>query len=254
MDGIIVSSLPRKTAGSIDIDARPPVREDGTEQVKQKNITTLDDNKSQLACRFLMNLDKQLNFSDRRVHEAALYALDCFTSAQYSNGAWPQRYQDFNHQSKSVVVNATIPVAWSREYPGAKYANFYTLNDNTISDMILLMLDAWEIYADRRCWNPQKGGDFLLLAQLPEPQPSAQQYNEQMHPAWARKFEPPAITGGESQGVMKTLMTLYRVLPVRTLMLSISLAYLRPSITTANLYLMGVWLGFTNWVLTVRST
>jgi len=186
--------------------------EDGTEQVKQKNITTLDDNKSQLACRFLMNLDKQLNFSDRRVHEAALYALDCFTSAQYSNGAWPQRYQDFNHQSKSVVVNATIPVAWSREYPGAKYANFYTLNDNTISDMILLMLDAWEIYADRRYLESAKrGGDFLLLAQLPEPQPGwAQQYNEQMHPAWARKFEPPAITGGESQGVMKTLMTLYR--------------------------------------------
>ena len=108
-----------------------------------------------------MNLDKQLNFSDRRVHEAALYALDCFTSAQYSNGAWPQRYQDFNHQSKSVVVNATIPVAWSREYPGAKYANFYTLNDNTISDMILLMLDAWEIYADRRYLESAKrGGDF----------------------------------------------------------------------------------------------
>jgi hypothetical protein len=31
-----------------------------------------------------------------------------------------------------------------------------------------------------------------------------------MHPAWARKFEPPAITGGESQGVMRTLMLLYQ--------------------------------------------
>ena len=186
--------------------------EDGIEQVKQKNTTTLDDNKSQLACRFLMNLDKQVNFSDHRVHEAAIYALDRFVSAQYSNGAWPQRYQDFNHREKSTHVKATIPVAWSREYPGDKYADFYTLNDDTISDMILLMLDAWEIYADRRYLESAKrGGDFLLLAQLPEPQPGwAQQYDQQMHPAWARKFEPPAITGGESQVVMKTLMTLYR--------------------------------------------
>jgi hypothetical protein len=31
-----------------------------------------------------------------------------------------------------------------------------------------------------------------------------------MRPAWARKFEPPSITGGESQGVMRTLLQLYR--------------------------------------------
>jgi hypothetical protein len=31
-----------------------------------------------------------------------------------------------------------------------------------------------------------------------------------MQPAWARKFEPPAVTGGESQGVMRTLLMLYR--------------------------------------------
>jgi hypothetical protein len=46
---------------------------------------------------------------------------------------------------------------------------------------------------------------------MPEPQPAwAQQYDAQMHPVWARKFEPPAVTGGESQGVMRILMTLYR--------------------------------------------
>jgi hypothetical protein len=30
-----------------------------------------------------------------------------------------------------------------------------------------------------------------------------------MHPIWARKFEPPAISGGESQGVIATLLRLY---------------------------------------------
>jgi len=57
-----------------------------------------------------------------------------------------------------------------------------------------------------------KAGVFILLAQMPEPQPAwAQQYDRDMHPSWARKFEPPAVTGGESQGVMRTLLDLYRM-------------------------------------------
>ncbi|MCA9072746.1 MAG: pectic acid lyase, partial [Planctomycetaceae bacterium] len=36
------------------------------------------------------------------------------------------------------------------------------------------------------------------------------QYTKEMQPAWARKFEPPAITGGESQTVMSTLLELAR--------------------------------------------
>jgi hypothetical protein len=46
---------------------------------------------------------------------------------------------------------------------------------------------------------------------MPEPQPGwAQQYDKDMHPAWARVFEPPSITGGESQSVMRALLLLYR--------------------------------------------
>jgi hypothetical protein len=45
---------------------------------------------------------------------------------------------------------------------------------------------------------------------MPDPQPAwAQQYDAGMHPAWARVFEPPAVTGGESQGIMRMLMVLY---------------------------------------------
>jgi hypothetical protein len=31
-----------------------------------------------------------------------------------------------------------------------------------------------------------------------------------MHPAWARQFEPASVTGGESQGILRMLMVLYR--------------------------------------------
>ena len=74
------------------------------------------------------------------------------------------------------------------------------------------MLDAYAIYGDSRFMeSARRAGRFLIDAQLPEPQPAwAQQYDSQMHPAWARKFEPPGVTGGESQGAIKLLLTLAR--------------------------------------------
>jgi hypothetical protein len=48
---------------------------------------------------------------------------------------------------------------------------------------------------------------------MPEPQPGwCQQYNYEMIPIWARKFEPAAITGWESQDVMETLIRSARYL------------------------------------------
>ncbi|MEX2027178.1 MAG: pectate lyase, partial [Pirellulaceae bacterium] len=59
----------------------------------------------------------------------------------------------------------------------------------------------------------------------------AQQYNFDMQPVWARKFEPPAISGGESQGVIATLMRLYVETGDREFLAPIprALAYLRRS-------------------------
>ena len=180
---------------------------------KSRNFTTFDDDKSQSAMRFLMQLDQELGFNDPIIHECALYALDATLKAQFGNGAWPQRYSEFPDPAQSQPRKASIPERWSRTFTGEKYTNFYTLNDDTLSDLITTMLEAWQVYQDPRYLaSALRGGDFLLMAQLPEPQPAwAQQYDQDMHPAWARKFEPPAISRGESQGVIRTLMTLYRL-------------------------------------------
>lgn len=187
-------------------------RVDPDDKKKARNVTTYDDNKSQSAIAFLMQLDRELEFKDEALHESVMYALDAVLKSQYSCGAWPQRFSELPHSEDAPVREASIPAKWSRTYPGSKYAGFYTLNDNTMSDLIELLLDAHGVYEDRRYVDAaERGGDFFLKAQLPEPQPGwAQQYNKQMHPAWARKFEPPAVTGGESQGVMRTLLMLYR--------------------------------------------
>ena len=60
-----------------------------------RRSTTLDDNVSQAALRLLMRVDRELDFKDEQIHGAALHALDSLLRAQYPNGAWPQRYEEF---------------------------------------------------------------------------------------------------------------------------------------------------------------
>src|SRR5690606_8405942 len=58
------------------------------DQKGRRNVTTLDDDKSQSAARFLMSLDQTLEFGNEAVHEAVEYALDSFLQAQHASGAW----------------------------------------------------------------------------------------------------------------------------------------------------------------------
>jgi PelA/Pel-15E family pectate lyase len=177
-----------------------------------RNVSTLDDNNTQSAVRLLMRVDQTLDFKDEKIHEAAEFALSTLLKVQYPNGAWPQRFSAAPDPDEFPVKKAGYPDSWSWTFPQRDYKSFYTFNDNTIADTIATMLEAFDIYGDVRYQAAaEKAGDFILLAQMPEPQPAwAQQYNADMHPAWARKFEPPAVTGGESQGVMRTLLELCR--------------------------------------------
>jgi hypothetical protein len=174
--------------------------------------TTLDDNVTQAAMRLLMRVDRELGFTDREVHGASRFALDSLVRAQYPNGAWPQRYSRFPDARAFPVRTASYPASWPRSWPGSNYFEHYTFNDNSVVDALDAMLEAARVYAEPRYLTAaEKAGGFILLAQMPEPQPGwAQQYDRDMHPAWARRFEPPSVTGGESQSVMRALLLLYR--------------------------------------------
>lgn len=178
---------------------------------KQNNHTTFDDDKTQSAMRLLMRVDQTLKFKDVKLHEASLFALDSVVKAQFPNGGWGQGYDEFPDPAKYPVKPASYPESWPRTYPGGKYWYFYTLNDNAMADTIDALLMASKIYDEPKYRNAAiKGGEFLILAQMPEPQPAwAQQYDWDMHPCWARKFEPASITGGESQGAIRILLRLF---------------------------------------------
>lgn len=177
-----------------------------------RNVTTLDDNTTQSALRYLMRVDCALGFKDEPIHEAVEFALSSLLQAQYPNGGWAQRFSEPPDASLFPVLKANYPDSWPREYPQEDYRSYYTFNDNSIADTIATMFEAERIYGESKYGAAaKKAGDFILLAQMPQPQPAwAQQYNAQMQPAWARRFEPASVTGGESQGVLRILLSIYR--------------------------------------------
>jgi Pectic acid lyase len=180
-------------------------------KVKQE-LTTLDDNKTQSCLTFLIRLDVETRFQQAAIHEAVMFGLDALIQAQYTNGAWPQQFAGPSKSTSTDNKKASYPETWSRVFPAEKYTELYTFNDDTIADVISLMLEASISYSDDRFLKSAlKAGEFIVASQMPEPQPGwAQQYDPNMHPVWARKFEPPSVSGSESQKLIKILMVLYR--------------------------------------------
>lgn len=178
---------------------------------RRRNTSTYDDNTTQSALRFLMDY-VAIAPNDKAARASLDYGLKKLLAAQYPNGAWPQRYRgDARSEKEFPVLKASIPKVYSRQYEKRSYTGHYTLNDNTQRDVIMTVLKAWKQFGNAEYLGAVKhGGEFLLRAQLPEPQPVwAQQYNARMEPDWARAFEPPAACGGESVGAMRMLMELY---------------------------------------------
>lgn len=177
---------------------------------KGKNYSTLDDDVTQAALRFLVSIDRAYQFKNQAIHEATLFGLDALLKAQFPNGGFPQVWSE--PVKRHPIIKASFPdYDWRNEKPIKEYWHLYTLNDNLAGDVAKTLILAHEVYGDTRYRKAlARLGDFLILAQMPAPQPAwCQQYHVEMKPAWARKFEPPAITSSESFDVIRALMTIY---------------------------------------------
>lgn len=153
--------------------------------MRRSGRCTLDDCTTQGCLEFLMDLDQVVQ--EPWLSEAVELGLSYIIRAQFPNGAWPQCYP-------------------SR----GGFTFYYTFNDMTINDCIKIMLKAHQFYhRPEYLQSAKRGGDFIILSQLPKPQSGwAQQYDHDMKPAQARKFEPPAACSKVTAWNMKTLLDL----------------------------------------------
>ncbi|QDV51670.1 pectate lyase [Gimesia fumaroli] len=175
-----------------------------------KNNSTLDDGITQSAILLLIRVDQAHEFHNQPIHQAAMIALNALLAAQYPVGAFPQVWTGPVPQIPPKKANFP-EYDWRTEGRIKNYWDYYTLNDGLAGYVSTALMEAYQIYEDDRYRQAVlKLGDFLIEAQLPAPQTAwAQQYNFEMQPIWARKFEPPAVTGGETQDVIQTLMNIY---------------------------------------------
>lgn len=147
---------------------------------------SFDDDQTQSAISFLMALDQEIDSDPLRL--AVDNALKMMMVSQLDNGGWPHQYPKQQN-----------------------YHDYATFNDEGINDCIRVMIEAHEYYGGEDIKaSLKKVGRFLLISQLPPPQPGwAQQYNEYLQPAWARSYEPPSVCPLVTINNMNSLIDLY---------------------------------------------
>ncbi len=158
----------------------------GYPPVKKSGQCSFDDNITQGAVTFLIELDEVID--EQWLTDSINLSFAHIKEAQFDNGAWPQWY----------------PLVGG-------FHDYYTFNDNAINNCIRVMLLAHERYDREDCLRSAKlGGDFIIASQLPAPQSGwAGQYNHEMKPAWARLFEPASLSRASTAKNITTLINLY---------------------------------------------
>jgi hypothetical protein len=147
---------------------------------------SFDDNQTQSAISFLMAIDQEIDKPE--LTAAVEKALAMMLESQLDNGGWPHQYP------------------WQ-----GNYHDYATFNDQGINDCIRVMIEA-NTYYQKEAYKKSlaKVGRFMMISQLPPPQPGwAQQYNEFLQPAWARSFEPPAVCPSATVHNIHSIIDLY---------------------------------------------
>jgi PelA/Pel-15E family pectate lyase len=166
--------------------------------IKERQDTTFDNGSTHSEVRYLARMYQATG--DERYKEAALNGVDFMLEAQHENGGWPQTY----------------PLDLSG------YSNYITFNDDVMISVMSVLRDVAEgdeVYAfvdearrQRAAAAVEKGISIILQTQIVvDGKPTAwcaQHDHRTLEPRPARAFEYASISGGESVGIVRFLMSI----------------------------------------------
>ena len=161
---------------------------EGNPNRNRNTVGTLDDDTTTATLDFFLAVWRYTG--DDADRALARSVGDFLLTAQYESGGWPQRYPP----------------------PRDHYGRHITLNDGAMPNAIKALLRLHAATGDGRYLDGAKrGGDCLIRLQGGAGEAIwAQQYHaDTLEPAWARVFEPPGYTPGESLGALDALLELY---------------------------------------------
>ena len=162
---------------------------------------TFDNNATIGELRFLARAFRATN--EPRYRQAFLKGFSHILEAQYPTGGWPQfyplskgyhRHITFNDDAMVRILELLRDVSESSDYA------FLKTEDRTKAKTAVT-----------------KGIDCILHAQIKQDDKltawCAQHDEKTLEPAWARSYEPPSISGAESVGVVRFLMSVEEPTP-----------------------------------------
>ncbi len=138
------------------------------------------------------------------------------------------RYEQAFLKGLSHILEAQYPTGgWPQFYPLSKgYHRHITFNDNAMVRILELLRDVSESsnygflkteYRTKAKGAVTKGIDCILRTQIKQGDKltawCAQHDEKTLEPAWARSYEPPSISGAESVGVVRFLMSVEEPTP-----------------------------------------
>lgn len=156
---------------------------------------------------------------DARYRASFLRGLDYIFAAQYPNGGWPQFY----------------PLR------GDDYYSRITYNDGAMTRVLIIVRDVAAgrspyafVDAERRAKAAaalERGIDCILKTQVKQNGKltawCAQHDERTLAPAWARAYEPPSLSGDESTGIVRFLMSVEKPGPEIVAAIEGAVAWLR---------------------------
>lgn len=175
----------------------PPDDDFLADQRIDHRAATIDNNATTTPVRFLAHVVAATK--DKKYLGAFERGFDYLLAAQYKNGGWPQYF------------------------PLQKgYYTHITYNDNAMINVLTVLRDAStgkppyafldESRRSRAATAVAKGIECILRTQVKQKDKltvwCAQHDETTLEPAWARNFEPPSLSGGESIGIVRFLMEL----------------------------------------------
>ena len=174
-----------------------PEQQDSLVRAKDQLHTTFDNGSTYAQITYLAKAYRIIK--NERYKTALLKGLDYILAAQYDNGGWPQYYPLEKNYSRYITFNDDAYIGVMKVLKNiSDNKPEYAFLDNS--------------YRDKMIRSYHKGLDCILRMQINDagkPTAWCQQHNEiTLEPAWARKFEPPAICNGESVGIVLLLMSI----------------------------------------------
>jgi PelA/Pel-15E family pectate lyase len=177
--------------------ATPPLDARDVPQPGDGRANTIDNGATTTPMRFLAQVAGAAG--EPKYRAAFVRGLDYLLAAQYPNGGWPQFY----------------PL---RE----GYYSRITFNDNAMINVLTLLRDVAQGadpygFVDRARREQASGAvargiDVILRSQVAQdgrPTAWCAQHDEKtLEPAWARAYEPPSLSGGETVGIVRFLMSI----------------------------------------------